>query len=137
MAKTITQWLVEPLDDWTNQKVATFLIESQGNEDMVISDSGLNFFTMLENQLESIPNVQRWAGLVDIHVAAGSQVLQTFLDINGSSGSLLEEVPLYTNMDGAIGIFASRHNSIKSIRLAVLTESDLVNKYDLGFKLPQ
>ncbi|OGY39282.1 MAG: hypothetical protein A2418_00335 [Candidatus Brennerbacteria bacterium RIFOXYC1_FULL_41_11] len=36
MAKTITQWLVEPLDDWTNQKVATFLIESQGNEDMVI-----------------------------------------------------------------------------------------------------
>ena len=108
-----------------------------GNEDMSISYSGLNFFTMLENQLESIPNVQRWAGLVDIHVAAGSQVLQTFLDINGSSGSLLEEVPLYTNMDGAIGIFASRHNSIKSIRLAVLTESDLVNKYDLGFKLPQ
>jgi len=108
-----------------------------GNEDMSISYSGLNFFNMLKDTIKSIPNVQRWAGLVDIHIAAGSQVLQTFLDINGTSGSLLEEVPLYTNMDGAIGIFASRHNSIKSIRLAVLTESDLVNKYDLGFKLPQ
>lgn len=108
-----------------------------GGEDMEISFSGSNFFTLLENQLEPIPNVKRWAGLVDVHIAAGSQVLETFLEINGASGSLLEEVPAYSNLDGAIGIFASRHNALKSLQLSTATETELVTQYDFGFQLPQ
>jgi hypothetical protein len=109
-----------------------------GGEEMVISYNGSTFFALLNDpaNLPVIPNVQRWAGLVDIHIAAGSQVLQTFLDINGASGSLLEEVPLYTNLDGGIGIFASRHNTVRSLKLTSLTEADLI-KQDLGFKPPQ
>lgn len=108
-----------------------------GGESMEISYSGANFFVLLQNQLEPIPNVKRWAGLVDVHIAAGSQVLETFLEINGSTGSLLEEVPAYSNMDGAIGIFASRHNAIKSLQLSSATETELVTQYDFGFILPQ
>ncbi|MDP2723001.1 MAG: hypothetical protein Q8O72_09605 [Bacteroidales bacterium] len=127
--------------DTTNKSVSWFLgvrksNTVEGGEDMSITYNGSNFFTLLENELPDIPNVQRWAGLVDIHIAAGSQVLQTFLDINGASGSLLEEVPLYTNLDGGIGIFASRHNTVRSLKLTSLTEADLI-KQDLGFKPPQ
>lgn len=108
-----------------------------GGEELEISYSGSNFFTLLQDKLEPIPFVQRWAGLVDIEIAAGSQVLDTYLSVNSSSSSLLEEVPVYSNMDGAIGIFAARHNILKSFRMATNSETELVNNYDLGFHLSQ
>ncbi len=105
-----------------------------GGEDLEITYAGSNFFTLLENQLEPIPFVQRWAGLVDVKIAAGSQVLETYININNSSSSLLEEVPSYSNLEGAIGIFAARHNTQKTLKLSTSTETELVSNYDLGFK---
>jgi len=108
-----------------------------GGESLDIAYSGSSFYALLADNLEPIPNVKRWAGMVDIHIAAGSQVLENFLQINGSSGSLLEEVPTYSNMEGAIGIFASRHNAHRSVPLSSLTEEELVTEHDYGFILPE
>jgi len=107
-----------------------------GGEGLEKSFSGISFFSLLDDNIEKIPNIKRWAGKVDVHIAAGSQVLDTFLEINGASGSLLEEVPIYSNMDGAIGIFASRHNAQRSVELSALTIEELVSR-DFGFLPPQ
>ena len=107
---------------------------TNGGEGLEETYSGAGFFTLLESELEPIPNVERWVDDVDITLASGSQVLTTYLDINNSAGSLLEEVPVYSNIDGGSGIFASRHTIVKAVQLSTATERELVDDYDLGFK---
>ncbi len=107
---------------------------TDGGEDLVKSYSGPGFYTLLESKLDPIPNVERWADSVDVTIACGSQVLSTYLDINSAGGSLLEEVPVYSNIEGGTGVFASRHTIVKYVRLSVVTERNLIEDYDLGFK---
>jgi hypothetical protein len=109
----------------------------EGGESMQTSYSGPYFYTLLESELEDIPNVTRWAETVDIKIACGSQVLSTYLDINSGSGTLLDEVPIYSNIDGGTGIFASRHTSYTVLELSTATERVLIEDYDLGFKFKQ
>ncbi|MFK5856681.1 MAG: hypothetical protein QM503_11160, partial [Bacteroidota bacterium] len=107
---------------------------TDGGEDLEETYQGTEFFSLLESELESIPNVERWADYVDIDIACGSQVLSTYLDINSGGGSMLDEVPVYSNISGGSGIFASRYTTVKAILLSVTTERTLVLDYDLGFK---
>lgn len=107
---------------------------TDGGETMESVYSGIDFFSLLESEIPDIPNVERWADDVDITIACGSQVLATYLDINAGSGSLLEEVPIYSNIEGGSGVFASRHTILKPILLSSTTERTLVEDYDLGFK---
>ncbi len=105
-----------------------------GGEDMEKSYSGTNFYKLLESELEDIPNVERWADDVNITIACGSQELATYLDINSGGATLLEEVPVYSNIVGGTGIFASRHTIMHTVNLSTTTERNLVLDYDLGFK---
>ncbi len=108
-----------------------------GSERMTATYSGPNFYKLLNAELEPIPNVERWADSVYITIACGSQVLSTYIDINAGGGSLLEEVPVYSNIEGGSGIFASRHTVMKPVRLSLTTERTLVENEDyehLGFK---
>ncbi len=106
----------------------------EGSEKLVISYSGQYFFDLLETELEPVPNVERWADSVYMTIACGSQVLSTYIDINSNAGSLLEEVPIYSNIEGGSGIFASRHTVMKPIRLSLTTERTLIEDHNLGFK---
>lgn len=99
---------------------------------------GNKFYSQLESNLpdvNEIPGIKRWAGPVVVYVAAGSQELHNYLAINSSEGSLLEEVPIYSNIDNGTGIFAARHTSKKSVELSNLSLSELV-EMNLGFVLP-
>ncbi|MBT3174147.1 MAG: DUF4249 family protein [Lentimicrobiaceae bacterium] len=107
---------------------------SDGGESMDVSYSGPYFYSLLVSELPDVPNVTRWAGKVDITIASGSQVLATYLDINSGGASLLEEVPVYSNIDGGTGIFASRYTTTKEIQLSTTTERNLIENYNLGFK---
>lgn len=111
-----------------------------GSETIEITGyDGVQFFNQLENELpneDEIPGIKRWAGMVDVYVAAGSQELHNFLAINSSEGSLLEEVPIYTNIDNGTGLFAARHTALKSVAISNLTLNKLVDM-DLGFLYPE
>ena len=109
---------------------------TDGGEDMVKSYSGDAFYAKLNTDLEDIPDVKRWAGLVDIYVSAGSQVLQNYLALNEASGSLLTEVPVYTNIRNGTGILASRYTATKPARLSTNSLTKLIEEYNLGFQYP-
>lgn len=111
-------------------------LNTEGGEDMSVIYSGDGFYDKLASELPDIPNVQRWAGNVVITVSAGSQVLQNYLQINNASGNLLEEVPLYTNINNGMGIFASRHSGTHPVRLSSKSQKKLVEDMNLGFKYP-
>lgn len=110
--------------------------DTDGGEKMNKLYSGDGFYAQLNTDLEDIPNVQRWAGQVDIYVAAGSQVLQNYLSINEATGTLLTEVPIYTNIRNGTGIMASRYTSSKITKLSTKSLEKLVEDNDLGFKYP-
>jgi len=110
-----------------------------GEKIEVAGYDGNRFFTQLENSLDDendTPGIKRWASLVDVYVASGSQELHNYIAINSTEGSLLEEVPVYSNIENGSGIFASRHTSIKSVDLSTNSLNRLVSM-DLGFLLPQ
>lgn len=136
------QWVQNSHD--TSDLSVTFSVGSttsesvNGGDPIAISDyDGQRFFNKLENELKLKPSSDtiRLAGSVDVYVSAGSQELQNYLAINNSSGSLLEEVPVYTNIENGTGLFASRHTSSKSVALSTVTLNSLVDM-DLGFILP-
>ncbi len=107
---------------------------AEGGESLLETYSGSTFYYMLESEIEAIPNIERWVENVDINIACGSQVLATYIDINSGNGSILDEVPSYSNIDGGFGMFASRYNAEKSILVSFVTERTIVLDYDLGFK---
>ena len=98
---------------------------------------GETFYNILETDLESIPNVKRWAGTVNLIVACGSEMLSSYLEINEADNSLLTEVPVFTNINGGTGVFASRHSAFKDVILTPKSIEKLVEDYpELGFQYP-
>ena len=109
--------------------------DTEGGENMELPYVGDNFFSELENKLEDIPNIERWTGLVDVVISAGSEVLHYYIEINdAAANSILQELPNYSNINNGTGIFAARHSVVKSTRLSGATERTLVEDYNLGFK---
>lgn len=129
----------------TLDKIVTFSVGSttsediDGSEEVGISNyDGRRFYNSLINELtdeNDSPGIKRLAGMIDVYVAAGSQELQNYIAINNASGSLLEEVPTYSNIENGTGLFTSRHTSSKSVELSTTTLNYLV-KMNLGFILP-
>ncbi len=81
-----------------------------GNEDLSLSFSEESFYTNTATQVSknSVANlVSRRALYMEYIVYAGSQNLSDFLQINAPSTSIAQDKPLYTNITGGVGIFAS------------------------------
>ncbi len=110
-------------------------VNTDGTETMAIPYTGIEFYNILNNTLQKDPNVKRWAGNVDVHIACASQDFDTYYEVNNTSGGILEEAPQFSNIKGddALGLFASRHSVTKPVKLSVATELTLVQDYDLGF----
>jgi hypothetical protein len=94
------------------------------------------FYSKLDSDLQHGNNIKRWAGPVLVYVSAGSQELNNYISINNASGSLLTDVPIYSNIKNGTGILASRYTQTKETKLSVKSLEKLVNDYDLGFLYP-
>ena len=104
-----------------------------GAETMNVSYLGENFYSMLGQQIDDALNVKRWAGDVVVNISAGGDQLNTFIDVNAPSSSIIQEVPQYTNIDGGTGIFSSRRSISRSYKLLSTSEDKLINDYNWGF----
>jgi hypothetical protein len=94
------------------------------------------FYSKLDSDLQKGNNIKRWAGPVLVYVSSGSQELNNYISINNASGSLLSDVPIYTNIKNGTGILASRYTQTKETRLSVKSLEKLVKDYNLGFLYP-
>ena len=109
-------------------------VNTEGGEDMYIGYNGDVFYSTLENELEPILNIKRWSGPIDVIIASASQEFDTYLEVNNGTDNLLTEVPIYSNIDGGTGLFASRKTITKPVQLSVTSELKLINEYpELGF----
>ncbi len=125
-----------PGSDTVNKSMRWFIGTDNDNAGKQ-SYNGDLFYSNLEIELEDIPNVKRWAGPVNIIVSCGSEILNNYIEVNEADNSLLTEVPIYTNIVGGTGIFASRHTAFKNALLTPKSIEKLVEEYpDLGFQYP-
>ncbi len=106
-----------------------------GGQTMVMTYYGEDFYKLLNNNLENILNVKRWAGNVEVVISCGGEELSTYIDVNAPSNSIVQEIPEYTNLDNGYGIFSSRSIITKQYLLSVPSEVKLVEQYDWGFIL--
>lgn len=128
----------------------------QGGEILSITFPGEQFYTFLSSkgnypgqQLYPSDSLWRHAGkssnenkMLDFILTVAGEEFATYLDVASTSG-VLQERPVYTNIDGGIGIFSARYTQ-KSTTLygKMLTSQSLdslyagQHTYDLGFCSP-
>lgn len=81
-----------------------------GNETMGNDFSRVEYLAYIGNNLKTYPElVSRKAVNVHLIVIAGGQDLSTFIEVNKPSGGLVQDKPIYTNINNGYGIFSSRY----------------------------
>ena len=70
---------------------------------------------------------------MEITVAAGGDELYNYIQVNQQSG-YSQSIPDYTNISGGRGVFSSRINLSKNVRISARAQSDLYGIQAWGFK---
>lgn len=99
-----------------------------------------SFYRFVGETLEPKPsNIKRVIGTLTFRFYVGTEELNTYINVNKPSIGLIQEKPVYTNIDGGLGIFAGRTTFTKAnIALAAASKDTLINSQyteDLNFKL--
>jgi len=115
-------------------------IERSGSSEIVYNIPQNAFYRFVQEQLDPVPNVQRKIGSLDFRFYVGTEELNEYISINKPSTGLIQEKPLYTNMENALGIFSARGRFQKTNVLMSSAAMDTLAlgpfTGDLGFKKP-
>lgn len=88
------------------------------NEELEFIIQGETFFAQIPND-NHIKNTdistvkKRVVRYFSYHVSAANQELTTYINLNQPNSSIAQETPSYTNIEGGLGVFASRYSVIR------------------------
>jgi len=106
---------------------------TDGGEEMGTSYSGDAFYAWLEDEVPyedpamEDKVLERYSLNLEFIVAAGSEELNTYMEVNEPSSSIIQERPDYTNIENGLGIFSSRIRMTRSKKLWPETVSNIKN----------
>ncbi len=95
-------------------------INTNGGEEMSIKYSNDGFYSLLANNVPyDDPNQEanvkeRYTNNVDVFVAVAAEELNTYMEVNEPSNSIVQDRPDYTNVTGGLGIFSSRFRNVRT-----------------------
>lgn len=75
----------------------------------------------------------RFTGNVDFIVVAGGTELNTYMEVNEPSNSIIQDRPEYTNVENGLGIFSARTIATKVKKLTDETKGRVQELYSLKF----
>jgi hypothetical protein len=96
---------------------------NNGGEDLKIAYSNDGFYTFIAHQipyqdLALEANVkERYTNDIDFVIAVAAEDLNTYMEVNEPSNSIVQERPEYTNIINGIGIFSSRYKNIRTKKI--------------------
>jgi hypothetical protein len=96
----------------------------------------LEFFKVAAANIKADSSLNRIAGNVEFIFTAGSKDLLTYYKINNFTTNLAQVIPVFTNIDGGLGIFSARRKQVLVRTLDTTTILELKNgefTKDLGF----
>ena len=71
------------------------------------------YFRFLRNNIGTSTTMVRVFKGIDVEVFAGADDLATYINVNQPSTGIVQEKPLFTNVEGGIGLFSSRTSQRK------------------------
>jgi len=104
---TITKFIEWDLGDKTS-------ITTNGSEEMTKIISGKSFFDMVDSKLKNYNQEQEVekrtfsSDAIEIILTAGSEDLNTYMQVNEPVTNVVTERPIFTNVENGIGLFGSK-----------------------------
>ena len=105
---------------------------SSGN--MTTKIKGDLFFQFLLNNLSN--NTTKQFISLDLLMTVGTEDLKTYINVNKPFSGIVQERPVFSNINNGIGLFSSRYSydEINGIELTNNTINYMINDLDLGFE---
>lgn len=69
---------------------------------------------------------------IELNLWLAGEELQTFIDLNSPSQTLLEEKPAYTNIENGLGVWSSRTNLSVDLKMSQASMNELIDALELG-----
>lgn len=66
---------------------------------------------------------------IEVIITAGGEELYNYITVNGSNSSIVQTIPEYTNIYGGYGVFSSRAQISKRVKLNGQTMMELINNH--------
>ena len=130
-ASTVTKSL-----DWIALSGITSLTD-KGGQDMTYDIPGDAFYLFMGAHIPVDPNVSRALRDCDFIFTVGSEDLNTYIEVNAPSMTIIQEKPAFSDITNGIGLFTSRVvKAVDTLRFSDYTIAEIkTNKYtkDLGF----
>ena len=104
--------VVSKFVDWKLEPVESNKLD--GTEELGIEIPGSNFFRFIQGAIPPDFTVWRHPKHIDVTVYAGSDQLNTYINVNGPSNTISQDRPDYTNVVNGLGLFASRTSKTRT-----------------------
>jgi len=91
--------------------------------------AALTAFVPYEDAAKEAKVTDRFTSTLQFIVEAGGKELNTYMEVNEPSSSIIQDRPAYTNITNGIGIFSSRATAIKPKKLNDITVSYIKGSY--------
>ncbi len=114
-------------------------VGASGGDDMHYNLNGEAFFEMISSRLDGYANeaavLKREVKGVEFIVSTGNEDLNLYMEVNEPATGVVTERPSFTNIDGGIGLFASKYKTSVSAHLSDGTLLELCKgQITSGFK---
>jgi hypothetical protein len=112
--------------------------ETVGEEEMYSSYQNDAFYALLSDKTPySDPSQeamisQRFTTNVQFIISVGGDELNTYMEVNEPSNSIVQEKPDYTNLTNGLGLFSSRYRKVRDKKISLDTV-DEIKKLNLKF----
>lgn len=123
-----------------NWQLGTYPVSELTLEDGLygVSYNYANFYQSIASELgnDTLKNIERliFEPSVTIKLSAGGDELYNFIAVNGPSTSIVQNVPEYSNIIGGYGVFSSRTQIEKNLRLSSQTFVELQSHENWHFR---
>jgi hypothetical protein len=106
-------------------------LKDSGGQEMGIVYKNNTFYAIISDRIPydepaDEENVkERFTNDVDVIIAVAANDLNTYMEVNEPSNSIVQDKPDYTNLSGGIGLFSSRFKNIRTKKVGLETVASI------------
>lgn len=129
----LEQKVGNPLDTVT--KVITYVFQHEPinfSAQLNYTFSTDQYFSFLGANLDADPTVYRFFRRMRMRLVAGHETMAQFIKVNAPSGGIVQERPLFTNVENGLGLFTSRRTVVPS---NINTGQEIIFDFDQGTQI--
>jgi len=115
--------------------LADKLTSGNPNTDVTFPFAKEDFYRLIGDNCEVNPHIIRTlaANPLDVYISAGTEELYTYMQVTEQNTGIVQDKPLYTNIENGVGLFTSRNTQVRHVHLSGETYAALdTSQYLIG-----